>query len=98
MSLFVVALMAMVMMTAGCKTLGGGCGHKKYVKCLKCRAEYEAKESAKKAVKCKKCGTLKAACKCAPAKCTKCKGACKCPPAKADAKCTKCKGECKCKK
>ena len=81
---FIVVLMGVVVMTSGCRTLGGGCGHKKYVKCLECRAKSEAEDAAKKAVKCKKCGIVKGACKC---------------KAKAEAKCTKCTdGPCKCKK
>jgi hypothetical protein len=47
MRLLIVAMMALVVMTTGCKTLGGGCQHQKHLKCVPCTAKHEAQESAK---------------------------------------------------
>ena len=40
MRILIIASMAVMLSLTGCKTLtGGGCGHQKYVKCVKSAAE-----------------------------------------------------------
>lgn len=86
MKLGLIAIMAVIMMTAGCKTTGatGSCGKGK------CKATV---------TKCVKCGDGECKCK-AAVKGSQCCGTCKKAKTEAPvAKCEKCKAEpCKCQK